>query len=161
VTYFFEVVNLGAPLSGATLSDIPLGDIDTSGSFDLASGESRTFQTVAEIDEPLMDKVTVTGDAPCKASDKTYHMATESARTFLADFAAPLIQLGTSGFLDRRICLHTIMTPSVRQGFLSFLCWPRLSARPHPQSRCVLFKLSAQDGITAPLAADAKRRCES
>jgi len=34
----------------------------------------------------IVASITVTGDAPCKATDKTYRMDTESARTFLEDF---------------------------------------------------------------------------
>jgi len=34
----------------------------------------------------IVASVTVTGDAPCKATDKTYRMDTESARSFLANF---------------------------------------------------------------------------
>jgi secreted trypsin-like serine protease len=34
----------------------------------------------------IVASVTVTGDAPCKATDKTYRMDTESARSFLGDF---------------------------------------------------------------------------
>ena len=34
----------------------------------------------------IVTSITVTGDAPCKATDKTYRTDTPSARTFLADF---------------------------------------------------------------------------
>jgi secreted trypsin-like serine protease len=34
----------------------------------------------------IVASITVTGDAQCKASDKTYRMDTESARNFLADY---------------------------------------------------------------------------
>ena len=34
----------------------------------------------------IVASITVTGDAQCKATDKTYRMDTESARNFLADF---------------------------------------------------------------------------
>jgi len=34
----------------------------------------------------IVVSITVTGDAPCKASDKTYRMDTASARNFLADY---------------------------------------------------------------------------
>lgn len=34
----------------------------------------------------IVASITVTGDAPCKASDKTYRMDTESARSFLSNF---------------------------------------------------------------------------
>jgi len=34
----------------------------------------------------IVASVTVTGDAPCKATDKTYRMDTESARSFLSNF---------------------------------------------------------------------------
>jgi hypothetical protein len=34
----------------------------------------------------IVASITVTGDAPCKATDKTYRMDTESARSFLGDF---------------------------------------------------------------------------
>ena len=34
----------------------------------------------------IVASITVTGDAPCKATDKTYRMDTESARSFLANY---------------------------------------------------------------------------
>lgn len=34
----------------------------------------------------IVASITVTGDAPCKATDKTYRMDTESARSFLGNF---------------------------------------------------------------------------
>ena len=34
----------------------------------------------------IVASITVTGDAPCKAADKTYRMDTQSARDFLAEF---------------------------------------------------------------------------
>ena len=34
----------------------------------------------------IVASITVTGDAPCKATDKTYRMDTESARSFLGDY---------------------------------------------------------------------------
>ena len=36
----------------------------------------------------IVASITVTGDAPCKATDKTYRMDTEAARAFLAQFVA-------------------------------------------------------------------------
>lgn len=38
------------------------------------------------IETTIIASITVTGDAPCKATDKTYRMDTESARSFLANF---------------------------------------------------------------------------
>jgi secreted trypsin-like serine protease len=38
------------------------------------------------VETDIVASITVTGDAPCKATDKTYRMDTESARSFLADF---------------------------------------------------------------------------
>lgn len=38
------------------------------------------------VETDIVASITVTGDAPCKATDKTYRMDTESARNFLADF---------------------------------------------------------------------------
>lgn len=38
------------------------------------------------VETDIVASITVTGDAPCKASDKTYRMDTESARSFLAEF---------------------------------------------------------------------------
>jgi len=38
------------------------------------------------VETDIVVAITVTGDAPCKASDKTYRMDTESARSFLAGF---------------------------------------------------------------------------
>ena len=37
----------------------------------------------------IVASVTVTSDAPCKATDKTYRTDTEAARTFLAQFVTP------------------------------------------------------------------------
>ncbi len=34
----------------------------------------------------MVAAITVTGDAPCKATDVTYRMDTDSARSFLADY---------------------------------------------------------------------------
>jgi secreted trypsin-like serine protease len=36
----------------------------------------------------IVASITVTGDAPCVASDKTYRIDTESARSFLGNFVA-------------------------------------------------------------------------
>jgi hypothetical protein len=38
------------------------------------------------VETDIVASITVTGDAVCKASDKTYRMDTESARSFLGDF---------------------------------------------------------------------------
>lgn len=38
------------------------------------------------VETDIVTSITVTGDAPCKATDKTYRTDTPSARTFLADF---------------------------------------------------------------------------
>ena len=38
------------------------------------------------VETNIVVSVTVTGDAPCKATDKTYRVDTESARSFLANF---------------------------------------------------------------------------
>ncbi len=38
------------------------------------------------VETDIVASITVTGDAPCKASDKTYRMDTDSARNFLDDF---------------------------------------------------------------------------
>jgi PKD repeat protein len=71
VTYIYEVTNLGDSLSGVTLFDDPLGHI--AGPFSLATGETRTFQTVVEIDETVTNVGTFSGflsnGALCSASD--------------------------------------------------------------------------------------------
>ena len=36
----------------------------------------------------IVVSITVGGDAPCKASDKTYRMDTQSARDFLGEYVA-------------------------------------------------------------------------
>jgi hypothetical protein len=73
VTYTYEVTNLGDRLSGVTLFDIPLGDIDTGGPFSLATGETRTFQTVVEINETVTNEGIFSGflinGAACSGSD--------------------------------------------------------------------------------------------
>ena len=38
------------------------------------------------VETTIVASITVTGDAPCVATDKTYRMDTEAARSFLADF---------------------------------------------------------------------------
>jgi len=38
------------------------------------------------VETSIIASITVTGDAPCKATDKTYRMDTESARSFLENF---------------------------------------------------------------------------
>ena len=38
------------------------------------------------VETDIIASITVTGDAPCKATDKTYRMDTESARSFLENF---------------------------------------------------------------------------
>lgn len=38
------------------------------------------------VETDIVASITVTGDAPCKASDVTYRMDTDSARSFLGDF---------------------------------------------------------------------------
>ena len=40
------------------------------------------------VETDIVASITVTGDAPCKATDKTYRMDTESARSFLGNFVA-------------------------------------------------------------------------
>jgi hypothetical protein len=70
VTYGYSVTNNGSALNGVTLTDDPLGDI--AGPFDLASGETRTFQRVAEIHETTTNTGTFSGllpnAAPCSES---------------------------------------------------------------------------------------------
>jgi hypothetical protein len=67
VTYTYGITNTGSALTDVTLTDIPLGDI--AGPFDLASRETRTFQTVAEIHETTTNTGTFSGllasGAPC------------------------------------------------------------------------------------------------
>jgi secreted trypsin-like serine protease len=38
------------------------------------------------VETDIVVSITVFGDPPCKATDQTYRMDTESARSFLADF---------------------------------------------------------------------------
>ena len=38
------------------------------------------------VETDIVASITVTGDAPCVATDKTYRMDTESARSFLGEF---------------------------------------------------------------------------
>jgi hypothetical protein len=38
------------------------------------------------VETDIVASITVTGDAPCKATDKTYRMDTESARSFLGEY---------------------------------------------------------------------------
>ena len=38
------------------------------------------------VETNIVAAITVTGDAPCVATDKTYRMDTDSARSFLAGF---------------------------------------------------------------------------
>ena len=38
------------------------------------------------VETDIVASITVTGDAPCKATDKTYRTETEPARSFLQDF---------------------------------------------------------------------------
>jgi secreted trypsin-like serine protease len=40
------------------------------------------------VETDIVASITVTGDAPCKATDKTYRIDTESARSFLAGFVS-------------------------------------------------------------------------
>ena len=44
------------------------------------------FIHMSGVETNIVAAVTVTGDIPCKATDKTYRTDTESARSFLADF---------------------------------------------------------------------------
>jgi hypothetical protein len=71
VTYAYAVTNNGSALTNVTLVDIPLGDI--AGPFDLAGGETRTFQTVARILETITNTGIFSGylanGAVCRGSD--------------------------------------------------------------------------------------------
>lgn len=44
------------------------------------------FIHIDGVETDIVASITVTGDAPCKASDMTYRMDTESARSFLGNF---------------------------------------------------------------------------
>jgi hypothetical protein len=64
-------------------------------SMNLATGNGGTcygdsggphFIHIDGVETNIVASVTVTGDAPCKAADKTYRMDTESARSFLDDY---------------------------------------------------------------------------
>jgi hypothetical protein len=64
-------------------------------SMNLATGNGGTcygdsggphFLHLDGVETNIVASVTVTGDAQCKASDKTYRMDTESARSFLGNF---------------------------------------------------------------------------
>lgn len=44
------------------------------------------FIHIDGVETDIVASITVTGDQPCKATDKTYRMDSESARGFLADF---------------------------------------------------------------------------
>ncbi len=64
-------------------------------SMNLATGNGGTcygdsggphFIHLDGVETRIVASITVTGDATCKATDKTYRMDTESARSFLADF---------------------------------------------------------------------------
>jgi secreted trypsin-like serine protease len=64
-------------------------------SMNLATGNGGTcygdsggphFIHLDGVETDIIASITVTGDAPCKATDKTYRMDTESARSFLENF---------------------------------------------------------------------------
>lgn len=64
-------------------------------SMNLATGNGGTcygdsggphFIHLDGVETNIVASITVTGDAPCKASDKTYRMDTESTRSFLGNF---------------------------------------------------------------------------
>jgi hypothetical protein len=64
-------------------------------SMNLATGNGGTcygdsggphFVHIDGVETNIVASITVTGDAPCKATDKTYRMDTESARSFLGTY---------------------------------------------------------------------------
>jgi len=79
VTYIYEVTNLGDALQDVMLTDDPLGAI--AGPFNLSTGESRTFQTTADIIMTTVNTGTFSGRLPngamCQASDTATVIVTE------------------------------------------------------------------------------------
>ena len=73
VIYSYELTNRGSALTGVYLNDIPLGPI--AGPFDLAGGESRTFEATGFVEETLTNQATVAGalvsGQMCAVSDLT------------------------------------------------------------------------------------------
>jgi hypothetical protein len=71
VTYFYEVTNLGDPLTEVTLDDDQFGPI--AGPFDLATGETQSFEKTVPITETTINIATASGtladDSICEAED--------------------------------------------------------------------------------------------
>lgn len=59
VRYSYHVTNFGGTLTGAVLTDDPLGHV--AGPFDLQSGESRVFDVVTEVNATITNVGTVSG----------------------------------------------------------------------------------------------------
>lgn len=51
-------------------------------------GDSGGPHFLGGVDSNLIVSITVTGDAMCRATDKTYRIDTASARAFLDDFVS-------------------------------------------------------------------------
>ncbi len=58
----------------------------STGSGGTCYGDSGGPHFLGGPDSNLIVSITVTGDAPCRATDVTYRLDTESARAFLDDF---------------------------------------------------------------------------
>jgi secreted trypsin-like serine protease len=59
---------------------------DAKGDGGTCYGDSGGPHFLGGVESNLIVSITVTGDAVCKATDKTYRMDIDSARDFLEDF---------------------------------------------------------------------------
>jgi secreted trypsin-like serine protease len=60
----------------------------STGSGGACYGDSGGPHFLGGVESNLIVSITITGDAMCRATDKTYRLDTEAAREFLDDFVA-------------------------------------------------------------------------
>jgi hypothetical protein len=88
--FFFDAIRRYALQSFLSLqkSWLTLNMNPSTGSGGTCYGDSGGPHFLGGVTSNLLVSITVTGDAMCRATDKTYRLDTASARAFLDDFVA-------------------------------------------------------------------------
>jgi hypothetical protein len=88
--FFFDAIRRYALQSALNLEMawLLLSMSPSTGSDGTCYGDSGGPHFLGGVESNLMVSITVTGDAMCRATDKTYRLDTPAARGFLDDFVA-------------------------------------------------------------------------
>jgi hypothetical protein len=88
--FFFDVIRRYALQSALNLEKawLLLSMNPSTGSGGTCYGDSGGPHFLGGVESNLIVPITVTGDAMCRATDKTYRLDTPAARDFLDDFVA-------------------------------------------------------------------------